>query len=156
VVAPNAAATPTVASNKGCFLKSFKIEDEDFMRITNNAKNQVEKITVFGFEQPSDAVFTYNTDGTVSKINSDEIDYEFVYASGVLTKVNKKDGKTLIGERVITTASGNVTAIAYSEVEGNTKTLGYTHKFTYNKEGNLSKYVFNIEKVDINIFSDGV
>jgi hypothetical protein len=158
VVKPATTGTPaaTVDPNKGCFIKTLKIDSDDIFSFTYNAKNQVEKITSLGFDDPSDAIFTYNTDGTVAKIVSDGYDYVFVYAAGVLSKINEFEGKTQIGERSCTVSGGKVTTIVYSSIEAGKKTLEYTYKFTYSKEGNMTKYIFNIEGVDLDYFSEAV
>jgi hypothetical protein len=157
VVKPATTGTPaTTTADKGCFIKTLKIENEDIFSFSYNAKNQVEKITSLGFFEASDAVFTYNTDGTVAKITSDGFDYVFVYAGGVLSKINEFEGKTQIGERSCTVSGGKVTTIIYSSIEGTKKTLEYTYKFTYSKEGNMTKYIFNIGGVDLDYFSDAV
>jgi hypothetical protein len=158
VVKPATTGTPaaTADPNKGCFLKSFKYDSEDYMSISYNSKNQVDKISLIGIFTDVEATFSYNTDGSVSKISYDGLNYEFVYDKTVLTKINEKEDGILVGERVVISTAGKVASIAYFEVEGTKKTLLYTHKFTFTKEGNLSKYIFNVNKVDVDFLSDAV
>ena len=153
VVKPATTPAATVDPNKGCFLKSSTYDDDDHIKITYNASNQVTKLGVESFFGEIEANYTYNTDGTVAKISSDEIDYEFVYDKTVLTKINEKEGGVLFGERIITFTGGKASSIAYYEIEGTKKTLEYTHKFTYTK-GNISKYILNVGKVDLDYSSD--
>ncbi len=148
-------STAVVDPAKGCFLKSSTYDNDDAIKVTYDSKNQVEKLVLGSFFDQVIADFTYNTDGTVANIKSDDINYQFVYDKAVLTKILEKDGQDIIGERIVTLSAGKPTAIAYYSLEGTVKTLEYTHKFTYTK-GNVSKYVLNIFKTDIDFVSDVV
>jgi hypothetical protein len=156
VVKPGGTTATGTNIGKSCYMKSFKYADEDFMSLTFNAKNQIDKITLTSFFSDLEATFTYNTDGTVSKIGTADLDYEFVYEKGIITKINEKEGKVLVGERILTSSGGKVASVAYYSVSGTVKNLEYTHKFSYTKEGNISKYILNVSKVDLPYFEEVV
>ncbi len=145
-------ANPNI-NEKTCYLKSSKYNAFENIKITYNTKNQVEKLVKESIYGPINALFSYNSDGSVADIVNDDKIYKFIYEKGILKKIIKNEGAQIRGERILTYIASKVSTIQYFQINGTQRTLTYTHTFNYSNN-NLVSYNLAFSNIDIDILSN--